>query len=371
MPIKAKVIEIIKKKYPALSAQQTGSLIAEQLFSPFHIQLPNSVLKQAQACVQALFSLRQSADYIQSYARQLDDLQLKDPGNKGILMSYDFHLNDEDHLRLIEVNTNAAFLAMGDLMYEAHGIDQPIAGFQLSQILENIKEECRLNGQKQPLKIAIVDDQPEQQRLYIEFLVYRELFLSQGTDTLICDFRDIPGDRNFIYNRHTDFYFSDGNSQQLKADFLHRARCFSPNPFEYFLLADKARMIDWSSAGKIKEFLPACRLVNSANQEEIWSQRKNLFFKPRQAFGSKQSYKGASISHKVFQEIVQGQFVAQELTPAREREFATPEGPQKFKFDLRFYAYQDRLQSVVGRLYQGQVTNLKTPYGGFAPVIFA
>jgi hypothetical protein len=259
-------------------------------------------------------------------------------------------------------------------MYEAHGLSQPVQGFYLAEIVENIKEEMILNGQKGSPKIAIIDDQPTTQRLYIEFLIFNEFFKSQGLDTLICDFREIPSDRNFIYNRFTDFYFSGPESQNLKKDFFSRARCFSPHPFEYFLLADKGRLIDWSAevdlSPLIKKYLPTCYLVTDANQEFIWSQRKNLFFKPRQAFGSKQSYKGASISRKVFEEIVQGQFIAQQLIPAPEREFETPAGRQKFKFDLRFYAYKDRVQSVVARLYQGQVTNLKTPYGGFAPVVF-
>ena len=28
---------------------------------------------------------------------------------------------------------------------------------------------------------------------------------------------------------------------------MSRKTCFTPNPFEYFLLADKQRMIDWSN----------------------------------------------------------------------------------------------------------------------------
>jgi len=50
------------------------------------------------------------------------------------------------------------------------------------------------------------------------------------------------------------------------------------------------------------------------------------------------------------------------------------EGNQYFntwKYDLRFFAYADRVQHVVARVYQGQVTNFATPLGGFARVQFA
>lgn len=45
----------------------------------------------------------------------------------------------------------------------------------------------------------------------------------------------------------------------------------------------------------------------------------------------------------------------------------SPEG-EKFKVDLRLFVYRNHLLGVGARLYQGQVTNLKTVGGGFAPV---
>lgn len=35
---------------------------------------------------------------------------------------------------------------------------------------------------------------------------------------------------------------------------------------------------------------------------------------------------------------------------------------------LRLFAYRNRLLGVGARLYRGQVTNLRTPGGGYAPV---
>jgi hypothetical protein len=38
------------------------------------------------------------------------------------------------------------------------------------------------------------------------------------------------------------------------------------------------------------------------------------------------------------------------------------------KTDLRLYVYRDQALGVTARLYHGQVTNLRTPGGGFARV---
>ena len=38
-------------------------------------------------------------------------------------------------------------------------------------------------------------------------------------------------------------------------------------------------------------------------------------------------------------------------------------------FDLRAYTYAGRIQLLAARLYQGQTTNMRTPGGGFAPIL--
>jgi len=360
--IKQKVIALIAQKYSTLSPQVTESLIVDNLFSPFQVRLPKEILTQAQDFVRQVFLLRES----KNYTKPKDIL---DPGNKSILMSYDFHLDQSNNLKLIEINTNAAFLALGELMYQAHELPQPVSGFTLNEIAENIQEELNLNGQKDKASIAIIDEEPEKQKLYIEFLVYNEFFKSKGFQSIITDFRNIPDNVNFIYNRYTDFYFDHPESLHLKKLFSEKKVCFSPNPFEYELLANKQRMIDWSIQGLFKKNLPYAQKITSENQEQIWTERKKYFFKPLQSFGSKQSYRGEKISRKMFEKIPNNGFIAQEYIEPPKMTFITPSGEQEYKFDLRFYAYKDRVQSVIARIYQGQVTNLQTPYGGFAPVV--
>jgi hypothetical protein len=41
---------------------------------------------------------------------------------------------------------------------------------------------------------------------------------------------------------------------------------------------------------------------------------------------------------------------------------------ERRKTDVRLYTYDGRNLLTAARLYQGQVTNLRTPGGGFAPV---
>ena len=374
--LKTKFIEQIAADFPALSSQKIAPFISDQLLSPFVIELPKKILSQARAFVSATFKHRNSPEYTSALVAELERRQLRAPGNYSILMSYDFHIDENENLKLIEINTNAAFLALGDLMYKTHGLTQPVIDFSMQELRQNILQELALNGHSeitQP-RLAIIDDQPETQRLYVEFLVFAELFKSWGWNTQICDYRQLSDKIDFIYNRYTDFFFNDPSSKQLRELFNSRTVTFSPNPVEYLYLADKTRMIEWSQknfAPAMIYHLPKAQILNSDNSEQIWNERKNLFFKPRQSFGSKQTYRGAKISKKLFEEITNQDFIAQEYMPAPEKSFPTESGPQAFKYDLRFFAYQDRVQSVVARIYQGQVTNLKTPLGGFACVRFS
>lgn len=380
-------IQQLRSSFKGLQNEPLESLIAENLICPFVVTLPKAVLQQAQDIISTIFSLREKKSYQEHYSHLAAQKNLKDPGNKSIVMSYDFHLDEQQNLKLIEINTNASFLALGHEMYKSRGLSLPVSDFSLDEIRSNINQEINLQGKNlsDDLKLAIIDDKPSEQRLFIEFLVYNELFKSWGWDSRILDFRDLFKEfqPDFVYNRYTDFFLSDPESTLLREKFLNQEICLSPNPYEYLLLADKQRLIDWSDEGflkthdlssseieTIKQAVPISYALTAESNEEIWAERKKLFFKPKNAFGSKQSYKGSSISRKAFDQLPKNETIAQGYVPAPELIFETPEGAQSFKYDLRCYAYQGRLQLIVARLYQGQVTNLRTPYGGFACIAF-
>jgi hypothetical protein len=382
--LKEKFVSHLLKAHPTLSQEKLDELISPLLLSPFHIELPASVLKEAQDFVRACFHLREDQSYQTALRPEMFSRGLKDPGNKAICMSYDFHVDPQGHLKLIEINTNAAFLALGFEMYRMRGLTLPVADFMMEDLKASIETEMQLQGKSaNQMRAAIIDEEPEKQRLFAEFLVYQSYFQKWGWPTQIVDYRNLPLS-DFVYNRLTDFYFEQPGSQRLREQYLNRSICFSPNPFEYFLLADKQRMIDWSNEDfwnrlsdraksyktAIQKNLPLSKDIHAQTADEIWAERKRFFFKPKRAFGAKQSYRGGSVTRKAFEEAIHSEFIAQEFVPAPELNFQTPDGKQSFKYDLRFYAYQDQVQMVVARLYQGQVTNLKTPYGGFTPVVF-
>ena len=72
----------------------------------------------------------------------------------------------------------------------------------------------------------------------------------------------------------------------------------------------------------------------------------------------------------MFEEILQGGYVAQTFAPPPEVAVTDPATgePVTFKYDLRVYAYAGEIHLLAARLYQGQTTNFRTLGGGFAPV---
>lgn len=379
------MIAHLQSQFSDLQTHSLADQISEQLLSPFHIELPKFVLTQAQDFVQATFELRQSGQYAQYYKAQLADKNIVDPGNHAIMMSYDFHLDESQTLKLIEINTNAAFLALGYEMYRMRDMVLPVADFSMAEIRDCILNEMQQWGsdKRQGLRVSIIDDNPQAQKLFVEFLLYQSYFKIWGFDVSIDDYRELSENVDFVYNRFTDFYFSQESSLHLKKMYSEKQICFSPNPFEYFMLADKQRLIDWADPqlwsgftdfdkqkNIIQKHLLGTTELTKENADELWAQRKNLFFKPKQAFGSKQSYKGSSISRRLFDELISQSIVAQQYLQAPEMTFNLDQQEFKLKYDLRFYVYQNRVQLVLARLYNGQVTNLQTPMGGFAPVVF-
>ena len=108
--------------------------------------------------------------------------------------------------------------------------------------------------------------------------------------------------------------------------------------------------------------------VEAANADSLWSRRRALFFKPASGFGSRAAYRGDKLTRRVWEEILAGDYVAQELVAPGERLVGEPDALRPLKFDVRNFVYAGQVQFVTARLYQGQTTNARTPGGGFAPV---
>ena len=80
-------------------------------------------------------------------------------------------------------------------------------------------------------------------------------------------------------------------------------------------------------------------------------------------------WRGDKLTRRVFDEIMQQDYVAQKLALPGERALC-PEGgePASLKADVRCYVYHDKLQLIAARLYQGQTSTFRTQGGGFALV---
>ena len=321
-------------------------------------------------------------------------------GPVGVFMGYDFHLGP-DGPKLIEINTNAggglinAYLLQAQRVCcakmepraQAESIDSMLKAFLL-----NFKVEWRRQGRTAALRtIAIVDQSPPRQYLYPEFVLFQRLFEADGLTAVIVDPKDLEhrdgklwysGTRvDLVYNRLTDFDFSEPGSRTLRTAYLAGDVVVTPNPRAHALFANKKNLalltdaaalrhcgVDERMISTLLDGIPRTTLVKGADPEELWARRSKLFFKPSSGFGGRAAYRGDKLTRKVWSEIVSGDYVAQEFVPPSARTVWINGQTQSMKADLRNFTYDGEVQLVAARLYQGQTTNFRTPGGGFAPV---
>ncbi len=312
---------------------------------------------------------------------------------RGVFMGYDFHLT-VDGPKLIEINTNAGGGLLNAYLLAAHGHADEAAAF-VAEILAMFRAEWRLERGDAPLtRIAIVDEAPAGQFLAPEFELFRDLFAANGIDAVIADPADFVRDGNrllhdgkpidLIYNRLTDFYLDAAVDRTIRAVFAAGGVVLTPHPAAHATHADKRHLMLLSDAQKLADLavdratqqillagVPRTIAVDPAQADTLWAERKRWFFKPPAGFGSRAAYRGDKLTKRVFDEILAGHYIAQEIAPPSEHEVIVNGEPQKMKADFRCYVYDGHIQCIAARLYQGQTTNFRTPGGGFAPVFAA
>ncbi|WP_051360746.1 hypothetical protein [Desulfuromonas sp. TF] len=342
--------------------------------------------------VRTLYRLSRLEAYRQRILPQVPEAARFNPGHDAVMMGYDFHLTPQGP-RLIEVNTNAGGVL---LAYLSHFPDSAAARSRLPErlvekVLTSFSEEMQglsRGSVKMPETIAILDEEPEKQYLYQEMVAFVELFEKSGIRATIVDPGGLAADAggvaaggeriDLIYNRHCDFYLDGSEMSGIRAAYLAGNVCLTPNPFTYGLLADKRRLALWSDpealasfgldAGEIEVLagiVPESRLLCDTDAEDIWRQRKDWVFKPVSRFGSRGVLLGRKISRTRFDELPPGETLVQRHVPPS---MTDVEGDEPMKTDLRLYVYRTHVLGVAARLYHGQVTNLRTAGGGFAPV---
>lgn len=332
----------------SLSHHDIQKLLAPTIVAPYILELPSALEKQLQSFIQSWSPIAQSHNW------------------GGFSSSLDFHwLPETGALRLIEVNTNAAFLGLSIPLYQAHGVP---THFTESQLIDIFHEWVKPRNFKE---LAIIDENPDSQRLFIEFLWYQFLFSKHYEHVSIKDVSQITGEEGALYNRCTDFLLEKESSRKLKEFYQTYPQAISPNPEDYQHIADKILFLTWSQSRELAGFIPTTQLLSSANSELLWKERKKLFFKPARSFGSRMVYKGANISKVHYDKLAlyaqNEPILAQEFVPAPYLD--TPHHGL-MKWDLRCYFSKDQILLCVARFYQGQVTNTQHLGGGFAPVVF-
>jgi hypothetical protein len=327
------------------------------------------------------------------------------PKAKGVFFGYDFHLNEQG-VHLIEINTNAGGAFLNELLIDSQrdaGLPGKAAAIEnLEQsFLAMFRNEWRLERGSAPLRnIAIVDEKPEQQYLYPEFLLAKAQLERTGIAVYIADPSMLLAREDglyfgyekidMVYNRLTDFSLQ--RYPALLQAYTNAKVVLTPHPHAYAKYADKRNLARLSDADGLRALgaseaaitvlmsgVPRSFIVQPLHgnvsqlhkdmEELLWQQRKELFFKPNTGYGGKGAYSGAKLTKRVFGEILQGDYVAQKLAPPGERAVCVQGSePVLLKHDVRCYVYDGNIQLVAARLYQGQTTNFRTLGGGFALV---
>ena len=130
----------------------------------------------------------------------------------------------------------------------------------------------------------------------------------------------------------------------------------------------KIRVVNDAAAECLEKSVPRTKLVSRDEAAELWRTRRQLFFKPVAGHGSKGVYRGSKLTRRVFENILDEDYIAQSFVPAGERSIKIDDTVTTRKVDIRLYTYDGQLLLPAARVYQGQVTNFRMPGGGFVLV---
>lgn len=367
------------------------------------IALESASYAAIQRTVALLFALSRSRAFQRHVDATASETALHDAGNAGVFMGYDFHLTEAGP-RLIEVNTNAGGALLNGLHTAALCKPERLQCF-CAELLPVATMEARIVGTFRSefeavrgagaalRRVAIADQRPDEQFLRAEFGLFRRLFERAGIDARICDTADLvrapggglrlAGDMiDLVYLRDTDFLLETPRTAALRAAYLGDEVVVTPSPREHHLLAHKHRLTLFSDpealerlgakpddAAFLGRVVPETRTLAQLGIDRAWSERRDWVFKPAASFASRGVYRGDKISRKKLEEIAaEGGYLAQRRIEPAAIAVDTDAGPQRMKFDVRAYAYRDDVLLLGARVYQGQVTNLRTPGGGFSAI---
>ena len=233
------------------------------LFSNAPMFLSAELLAQMHSTVRAIESVARLPMYREYIAAQSPAIAQHESGPLGVFMGYDFHLSANGP-RLIEINTNAG----GAFLNAALANAQRACCIEMETCMDlnddNDKfdwafwnmflNEWHLQGRAgSPTRVAIVDEQPEEQYLYPEFQLARDFFERHAVEAVIVDAAALEYDGtrllasgkpvDMVYNRLVDFVLDNPAHAALRQAYLDDAVVLTPHPGVHALFADKRNLI--------------------------------------------------------------------------------------------------------------------------------
>ncbi|HEY5961928.1 MAG TPA: hypothetical protein VIV60_35460 [Polyangiaceae bacterium] len=370
------------------------------LFAAVPVFVSREDLAMMRDTILAVDSLVRSPKYRERVLAHAPEIARHDVSQRGVYFGYDFHLGELGPA-LIEINTNAGGPLLNLLLARAQThcdeMEQlELAGGSLEQLesefVAMFRREWVLARGNRPLRsIAIVDDEPEKQFLYSEFLLFQSLFQNAGLKAFVLRpeqlqlrpeglyFGEEPID--LVYNRLVDFYLAEPAHQTIRDAYLADTVVVTPHPQAHALYANKRNLITLRDltlheavglsqvqSQQLLAHIPETQLVEAVDAERLWSERKRWFFKPLHGYGGKAAYRGDKLTRATFAEILGKDYVVQRNVAPSQRHVEVGGSVVPLKLDLRCFVYDTSIQLVAARLYHGQTTNFRTAGGGFAPV---
>ncbi len=387
----------VKQNAPAYAPALEDPSFTPNFFSGNCITIPESAVTQAKSVISAIEKIRNTPRFLDGVNARHP--QIPNTKHRAAFSAYDFYLNDSG-LHLIEINTNAAAATLVSLINSYWGapadrqsITAYEAGFQRMMTTEIRRSGIPIAGDR-PLHLAICDAFPTTQPTRFDYRLVAAMCEKVGWTISIEDVADLrwearalTGQRGTpidgVINRFCDFYLQTPAAAPLREANASQYVLVTPNSWEYATLADKANLITFSEPSTLETFgvdattidmlkrhIPRTLALTPETADSLWSDRRNLFFKPASSYGSKGGFKGKSITKTVFAQLLESKSaIAQTyVTAGLVTELPHSEIQEPFKFDLRFYVYESEILVIGARQFMGQTMNFQSLGGGFAGV---
>jgi hypothetical protein len=324
------------------------------------------------------------------------------PGEVCFFSAWDFHLPLEGGAWLIEFNDNGSgFLyaaIINALFYDAAGLARepriaqpatvPVFHDRIGSFVDG---EAKAFFGARPDGLALVLDDKEslaagkfrgEHKLLAALLAERgwEAAIGAPDETRFEGRRLIFHGRPvvFVVNRSTDFFWSSGPFDALRAARAERAVYVAPNPFTYATRSDKGLLWWLSSPDRDAEFgiepeerrvlsahVPETRLLAAAGIDELADRKAEFVFKPRRGFAGGGLLDSAAIGHARLRRLLRGgeEYVAQRRIDKGEIEI----DGRPLWTDLRVWAYRGEILLVSGRASRRPDRLDLSPPGGWIP----